>query len=231
MLKEKIANFLDNKIVNCLLITLILLNLIVFILQTDVIINKKFSNYFVKFEIFSVILFTIEYILRIFCIKTVKEIFGFFMLIDLLAILPFYLSCIAVNTVAIRALRLFRVFRIFKITRYTKALNNIKNAFIKRKNELIITGIIFITAVLISSILIYYAEHTKGQEVFRSIGTSFWWAIVTFTTVGYGDTYPVTTLGKFVGSLTAIFGVGLHGLLIGVISSALAEVINGENNV
>ena len=119
-----------------------------------------------------------------------------------------------------------KLFRIAKITRYVNAINNIKQAFTVRKNELIITSVIFLIAVFISSTFIYFAEHKTGSLVFRSIPGSFWWAIATITTVGYGDVYPVTFLGKIIASLTAIFGVGLHGLVIGVISSDLIDVIN-----
>ncbi|MBR2526500.1 ion transporter [bacterium] len=229
-MKNTIKNFLDNKFVEYSLMFLIFLNLIAFILQTDVNINNKFNYFFNIFEIFSVAVFTVEYFLRLIIINKFKEIFSTYMLIDLAAILPFYLSFITVNTIFLRALRLFRLFRIAKITRYSHAFNNIKQAFIKRKNELVVTLFIFASAVLISSISIYFAENQTGNEAFSSVITSFWWSIVTFTTVGYGDTYPITTAGKIIGCLTAIFGVGLHGILIGVISSALMDVIKNSNS-
>ncbi len=145
---------------------------------------------------------------------------------NLLAILPFYLSFIKASTIVLRILRIFRLLRIAKIARYSNAIENIKNAFTKRKNELIITGFIFITAVFIFATCMYYAESKTGSEAFKSIPSSFWWAIVTVTTVGYGDSYPITTVGKLIASITSIFGVGLHGLVIGVISTALMDVVN-----
>lgn len=208
---------------------LIFLNLIAFILQTDININTKFAVFFNIFEIFSVVIFTIEYLLRIIIIKNFKEIFSAYMLIDFVAIAPFYISFMTLNTVFLRALRLFRLLRIAKLTRYSHALDNIKLAFIKRKNELIVTLFIFAAAVLISSISIYFAENQTGNKTFSSVISSFWWAIVTFTTVGYGDAYPVTATGKVIGCVTAIFGVGLHGILIGVISSALMDIIKKNN--
>lgn len=227
-MKKTINNFLENKFVEYFLMILIFLNLIAFILQTDVSINTKFSTYFNYFEIFSVAVFTIEYFLRLISLNKFRDIFSFYMLVDLVAILPFYLSFITVNTTFLRAIRLFRLFRIAKITRYSNAFENIKQAFVKRKNELIVTMFIFGTAVIISSISIYFAENQTGNSAFSSVISSFWWSIVTFTTVGYGDTYPVTACGKIIGCLTAIFGVGLHGILIGVISSALMDII--KNN-
>ena len=228
-MKNLIKNFLNNKYVEYSLMFLIFLNLIAFILQTDVNINTKYSVFFNVFEVFSVAIFTVEYLLRLIIIKNFKEIFSAYMFIDFVAIVPFYLSFVTVNTTFLRALRLFRLSRIAKITRYSHAFNNIKLAFIKRKNELIVTLFIFLSAVLISSISIYFAENQTGNKAFSSVITSFWWSIVTFTTVGYGDTYPVTTAGKFIGCITAIFGVGLHGLLIGVISSALMDIIKKNN--
>lgn len=228
LVKKSINNFLDNKFVEYFLMILIFMNLIAFILQTDVNINAKFSAFFNYFEIFSVAIFTIEYFLRLIILKKISDIFSFYMLVDLAAILPFYLSFVTVNTTFLRAIRLLRLFRVAKITRYSNAFENIKQAFVKRKNELIVTMFIFGAAVIISSISIYFAENQTGNSAFSSVISSFWWSIVTFTTVGYGDTYPVTTCGKFIGCLTAIFGVGLHGILIGVISSALMDII--KNN-
>ena len=224
-MKKYIENFLNNKFVEIALMVLILLNLIAFILQTDVNINSKFSLFFNVFEVFSVVIFTVEYLLRLISVKNFKEIFSAYMIIDFVAIAPFYLSFVTVNTMFLRTIRLFRLFRIAKITRYSHAFNNIE----ERKNELIVTLFIFLSAVLISSISIYFAENQTGNKAFSSVISSFWWSVVTFTTVGYGDAYPVTTAGKFIGCITAIFGVGLHGILIGVISSALMDVIKKNN--
>lgn len=228
-MKNLIEKFLNIKYVEYSLMVLIFLNLIAFILQTDVNINTKYSVFFNIFEVLSVAIFTVEYLLRLIIIKNFKEVFSTYMVIDFLAIAPFYLSFVTVNTIFLRALRLFRLFRIAKLTRYSHALDNIKQAFIKRKNELIVTLFIFTAAVLISSISIYFAENQTGNKAFSSVITSFWWAIVTFTTVGYGDSYPITTAGKIIGCITAIFGVGLHGILIGVISSALMDIIKKNN--
>lgn len=225
-LKNKINLFLHSIFFEKFIIFLILINLIVFVLQTDSFICKFIGKYLNVIEYISMIIFSVEYILRVVALKKIKDIFSIYMIIDLLAILPFYLSFIPINIVFLRLLRLMRLFRIAKITRYVNAISNIKQAFITRKNELIITSAIFLIAVFISSTFIYFAEYKTGSLVFRSIPSSFWWAIVTITTVGYGDAYPITFLGKIIASFTAIFGVGLHGLVIGVISSALIDVVN-----
>lgn len=224
-MKKKINNLLNNRFFEISLIVLIVLNLIMFIIQTDSNINAHFQKQFYYFEIFSVSIFSIEYVLRLIVIKSYKEIFKPIMIVDLMAILPFYLSCITFNATFLRVFRLFKLFKIAKIIRYTNAFNNIKNAFIKRQYEITVAIFILIVAILISAISIYFAEHHTNNEAFKSIISSFWWSIITITTVGYGDSIPITPIGKLIASLTAIFGVGLHGVMIGVISTALMEVI------
>lgn len=108
------------------------------------------------------------------------------------------------------------------MARYSDALNKIINAFIKKKDELIVTGGIFLGAIIIASTLMYYAER-QTQVAFSSIPKSMWWAVVTFTTVGYGDSYPVTVLGKIIASVSAIFGVAFHGLIIGILGSSFVD--------
>ena len=224
-MKKIIDNLLNNRFFEIPLVVLIVLNLIMFIIQTDSNINAHFQKQFYYFEVFSVSIFSIEYILRIIVIKNYKEIFKPIMIVDLMAILPFYLSFITFNATFLRVFRLFKLFKIAKIIRYTNAFNNIKNAFIKRQYEISVAIFILIVAILISAISIYFAEHHTNNEAFKSIISSFWWSIITITTVGYGDSIPITLMGKLIASLTAIFGVGLHGVMIGVISTALMEVI------
>lgn len=123
---------------------------------------------------------------------------------------------------------MLRFFRIAKLARYTTALEKIKTSFAKRKDELIVTLIIFLIGLTISSIAIYFAENSTGNKVFACIPSSFWWAVVTCTSVGYGDAYPITTAGKFIGALTAIMGVGLHALLIDVVGAAFIDITKEE---
>lgn len=227
-MKQFFEKVLNNKYVENFIILLILLNITVFILQTEPIINEKYANIIGQIELYSVIIFTVEYLMRLFTLKSVKEIFSFMMIIDLLAILPFYLSSLTVNTTILRVLRLTRLLRIAKLARYSEAVENIKNSFIRKKYELIVTGCIFLCGLIVSSVLIYFAESGTGVETFKSIPRSFWWAIVTFTSVGYGDSYPLTTFGKFVAAFSAVMGVGLHGLFIGIIGSAFIEGIKNE---
>lgn len=200
-----------------------MLNFIVFIFQTDVNFYNSYKIYIAKFELVSIIIFTIEYVLRIISLEKLKDIFKPMMIVDFLAVFPYYMSFVTVNTVFLRALRLFRLLRIAKLARYTTALERMKKAFLKRKDEIIVTAMLFLIGLTIASILIYFAENQTGNKAFSSIPSSFWWAVVTFTSVGYGDTYPVTTVGKFIGAFTAIMGVGLHALLIGVVGAAFID--------
>lgn len=133
-LKNKISTFLHSVMFEKFIIFLILTNLIVFVLQTDSHICKHIGKYLNIIEYISMIIFSIEYILRIIAVKKFKDIFSIYMIIDFLAILPFYLSFISINTVFLRLLRLMRLFRIAKITRYVNAISNIKQAFTDRKS-------------------------------------------------------------------------------------------------
>lgn len=223
-MRERIRNFLENIYVDNFLVGLILLNFIVFIFQTDINFYTTFKMYIEKFELVSIIIFTIEYVLRVISLSKIKDIFRPMMIVDFLAVFPYYLSFITVNTVFLRILRIVRILRIAKLARYTTALDKIKKSFTDKKDEIIVTAVIFFICLTIASIAIYFAENQTGNPNFASIPSSFWWSVVTFTSVGYGDTYPITTLGKFIGALTAIMGIGLHALLIGVIGAAFIEI-------
>jgi len=230
-MKKRINLFLNNQYVEQFLIILILLNIFVFIFETDKTFSYHFSLYVKNFELLSIIIFSIEYSLRILALDRFKNIFKPLMVIDMLAILPFYLSFTSINTVIFRVLRLCRLLRIAKLTRYTTALTNIKRAFLRKKDELTITAIIFLFALVVFSILIYYAEHDSGQKTFNSIPSSFWWAIVTFTSVGYGDICPVTTIGKIIASFAAVLGICFNGLFIGLLGSAFIEAIEHKKHI
>lgn len=231
LMKKQINLILNNQYVEKFLIILILLNILIFIFETDTTFYTHFSNYIQSFELFSIIIFSIEYILRIVSIEKIKYLFKPLMIVDLLAILPFYLSFAKINTTIFRVLRLFRLLRIAKLTRYTNAITNIKRALIKKKEELIVTGIALIACLVVFSILIYYAENNSGQKTFDSIPSSFWWTIITFTSVGYGDAYPITSIGKIIASFAAILGLCFNGLFIGIIGSAFMETIEHKKIV
>lgn len=219
-IKTKIEQILSNKIVEFGILFLICLNLFVLILQTDKNYNK-YSSVFYLVESVTVAIFSIEYIFRIILLDKITKIFKPLLLIDLLAILPFYIGFLCDNLLFLRIFRLFRFFRLFKLTRYSIAMQRIKNIFITKKEELIIIGSFFIISLLFFSIMMYFVE--GNQQNFSTIPKTLWWTVITFTSVGYGDVTPVSPLGKFVASLTAILGIGLHGILISVLGAGFFE--------
>jgi voltage-gated potassium channel len=219
------------------IMTLISLNVIAVALATVQSLSSQYSEFFRLFEIASVIIFTIEYILR-FWSCTINEkfkhpVFGRirylitpFAIVDLLAILPFYLPrLIPIDLRFLRALRLIRLFRALKMARYNTALSTLKNVIVKKREELIVTVFtVFIFLILLSS-AVYLVENPVQPEVFPDIPTAMWWGVVTMTTVGYGDIYPITVLGRIFAAIVSILGVGLFALPAGFLASGFSEEI------
>lgn len=230
MNKQKIKQLLNNQYFERFITGLILLNLCVMILDSMVGFHHIFNNYIRRFEVITIAIFTFEYFLRILSIEKLSNIFKPMMLIDFFAIAPFYITFISVNTTFLRIFRLSRFLRIMKIGRYSTALDNIINGFKSKKEELIITFSIFGMGILTTAILMYIAEYDTQPLVFSSIPKCLYFSIITFTTIGYGDVTPITTFGKIVSCISAIFGVGLHGLFIGIIGSAFMEAFKNKNN-
>jgi voltage-gated potassium channel len=213
------------KLVQCLesfIRLLILLSVIAFALETEPVIQSKFSTCLYIFEVFTVGVFTIEYLTRLFISKKkLSYIFSFYGLIDLIAILPFYLS-FGIDT---RSLRIVRILRILKFGKYSNAMNRYVVALKSIKNELSVFCIITFIAFYVSAVGIYFFERAAQPEVFGSVLDSFWWAIVTLTTVGYGDAFPITPGGKIFTSFIVIIGIAVVAVPTGLISSALTTVI------
>ncbi len=148
-------------------------------------------------------------------------------LIDLAAILPFYLPMIInLDLRFLRILRLTRIFRILKINRYTESLEMIKVVLYKKKEELGVTTFVTFLLLLFSSSLMYYIETEAQPEAFPNIIASFWWGVATLTTVGYGDVYPITVIGKILSGIIALLGIGLVALPTGIISSGFMDEMN-----
>ncbi len=219
------------------ILTLIVLNVIAVILETVEVIHENFAAYFFWFEVFSVAVFSVEYILRVYSC-TVREKYQRpfwgrikFMLtpmaiIDLLAILPFFLTFLAIDLRFIRTLRLFRLFRVMKLVRYSQSLLLLGKVLRNRKEEMIITVSIMFVLVILTSSFMYLAEHEAQPDKFTDIPTSMWWAIVTLTTVGYGDVFPVTPLGKVFAAVIAVLGIGMFALPTGILGASFVEEID-----
>lgn len=179
-------------------------------------------------EVVIVAFFTIEYILRIATSPRKRSyIFSFHGIIDLVAILPFYLS-IGFDLRSARALRLFRIFRILKLARYNDAMARFGKAVSYAKEEVMI--FLFATLILLylSAVGIYYFEHQAQPENFGSIIHSLWWALATLSTVGYGDAYPMTVGGKLFTFVILMCGLGVVAVPAGIVSSALSKVVRNE---
>jgi voltage-gated potassium channel len=179
-------------------------------------------------ETFCIVVFTIEYLLRIYLADSkVKFIFSFFGIIDFLAILPFYLA-IGVDLLSIRALRLLRLFRLFKLVRYNNAIKKFITALKMAKEELILFFFITIILLYLSAVGIYYFESDAQPESFGSIFDSLWWAVATLTTVGYGDVYPVTIGGKIFTFFILLIGLSIIAIPAGIIASALSNSVKKD---
>jgi voltage-gated potassium channel len=188
--------------------------------------------------VFSVTVFIIEYILRVWTsdlrerykntkYSRLKYVFSPMAIIDLLAVLPVVLN-VFIDLRFLRILRLTRILRVFKLSRYSNAINLLRKVVKDKKEELLAT--IFITFILlfIAATLMYNIEHQEHKDAFPNILSSFWWAVATLTTIGYGDVFPVTALGKFLSALIALLGIGLVALPTGIISSGFIEEISNR---
>lgn len=231
-MKETIRNIIDStenrtgRIVSILIQILILISVVTFSMETLPDLEPQTRLILRYIEIFTVMIFTIEYLLRIYVSdRKLKFVFSFFGIIDFLAILPFYLA-VGVDLRSLRALRFLRLFRILKLVRYNKAMNQFSRAIKSAKEQILL--FIFITLILVyfAAVGIYYFENEAQPEHFSSIFDSLWWAIITLTTVGYGDVYPITVGGKVFTFFILMIGLGIVAIPTGIISSALTNSVD-----
>lgn len=190
------SSTLTGEIFNWFIQILIIVSIVSFSIETLPDLNSSLQNVLSKSEVIIVIIFSIEYLLRIWISeKKIKYIFSFYGLIDLLAILPFFLS-MNIDLRSIRIFRLFRIIRSFKLLKYSNAINNFRKAFKDIKEELILFFIASTLILYLSAVGIYFFENPAQPEQFKSVFHSLWWALATLTTVGYGDIYPITVGGR-----------------------------------
>ncbi|HAP70062.1 MAG TPA: ion transporter [Flavobacteriales bacterium] len=202
---------------------LILLSLITFSIETLPDLHDYHKRQLRWFEIFSVTVFTIEYVLRLWLTKPTKAYaFSFFGIVDLLAILPFYISS-GVDLRSIRVFRLLRLFRVFKLFKYNTAIARLSNAFSSIKKELTVFMVGTIFLLYVSAVGIYYFENPVQPESFTSVFHCMWWAVTTLTTVGYGDMYPITAGGKLFSTVVVFIGMGIVAIPTGLLASAFSQ--------
>ena len=185
-------------------------------------------------EIVLTVLFTLEYILRFYLAERKRDYsFSFYGIIDFVAILPFYLALLGAEVAVLRsfrALRLLRIFRLLKIVRYNRASDRLLKALSESKEEFTLFFFTTLILLFISAAGIYYFEHPGQPEKFSSILHSLWWAVVTLTTVGYGDVYPITLGGKIFTFIILLIGLGVVAAPAGLIASALSKVREAEDD-
>ncbi len=207
---------------------LILLSVLAFTIETIPDLEQSTQDFLNTFEFICIIIFSAEYLFRIYIAeKKLKFIFSFYGIIDLLAILPFYLS-FGFDLRSARILRFLRLFRLVKLVRYNKAMNRFAVAFRLIREELIMFSVVSLILIYLSAVGIYYFENSVQPESFSSIFSSLWWSVVTLTTVGYGDVVPITVGGRIFTFLILMIGLGIIAIPSGMISSALTEARNLE---
>lgn len=228
-----------ERIFEIFLIIIIILNIAAIVLDSVKEVHAEYQHFFERFETISIILFTCEYFLRIYSIvenpkyaDPVKGRWKFIVtpiaIIDLLAIVPFYLSFLPLDLRFLRIFRLMAVFRLFKIARYLHALKIFRQVLADRKEQLVLSFLFIFFVLIIISFGMYYVESEVPNTKFTSIPATMWWGISTLTTVGYGDIVPVTTIGKILGGAIALAGVALLALPAGILSSGFYELLHHD---
>ena len=238
LLHPELGESKADKIINIFIITLIVLNVIAVMMETVHPLYEEHRKLFDAFDLISVIIFTVEYVLRVWScthdprykgsIKgRLKYIFTFGAIIDLAAFLPYYLQAIiGFDLRILRLLRLLRFFRLFRLTAYTRSAKLIYNVFRTRINDLLLSLILIIFLIIIASSALYFAEHlypSESESKFSSIPATLWWAVVTLTTTGYGDMYPLTTWGKIIAGIIMLSGVAFFALPAGIIVAGFLD--------
>ena len=243
-LRKRTAQMLEHdsskapkyRLINFALLILIILNVIAITLESVKTLHAEYHALFWKFEVFSVIIFTIEYLARVWCsveqnslhnksmfAVRIKYMLSPMALVDLIAILPFFLGLYV--TMDLRFLRVLRLLRLFKLTRYSPALGALLDVIYKESGALLSALVILLTMLVISASGIHLLEGDIQPDVFGSIPDAMWWSIITLTTVGYGDVAPITPFGKLFGGFIGLIGVGMVALPAAILASGFAQSI------
>ena len=224
--------------IDTFIILLIAVNVVAVIFETEPAIAEEYANFFRLFEFFSTLVFTAEYLTRVWLadldpkyahlgpVKSrLRFIFSIMAMVDLIAILPFYLRFVKMDMRIARAIRLMRLVRILKVGRYAHAVTILNKVILRKKEELAISTFISVMVLILCSSAMYFVEHTTQPEAFGSIPRTMWWAVVTLTSVGYGDVSPQSPGGMVLGAVICLIGVLLVALPTGILASGFAEEI------
>lgn len=231
-----------TRLIDSAIITLILLNIAAFVAETEPQVAQAYQDWFHRFEVFSVAIFTIEYLARLWTavevpfLKRLSPLGARLalarrpaLIIDLLAVLPFYLSHFVM--VDLRVLRALRLLRFFKLSRYSPAMHTLIRVLANERRALIGAGLLLLTAVLLASTGIYFIEGAAQPDKFGSVPRAAWWAIATLSTVGYGDVTPVTGLGRIFGAIVMVGGLCILALPVAIISAGFAQEVSRRDFV
>src|SRR5262245_39971787 len=226
-----------GRVVNAFIVVLIVLNAIAFAAETVDDLAARYHMFFRAFNILSVIVFSIEYLLRLWSCVEIPMLSRMprwqararfaarpIMLIDLFAVLPFYFSWLV--PMDLRVLRVLRLFRLLKLARYSPALQTLGRVVEDEYHALLGALLIILVLLLFSSTAIYFLESGVQPDKFGSIPAAAWWALATLTTVGYGDIVPITPLGKMLGGVVMLLGVGMIALPVAIIATGFSQEAN-----
>lgn len=227
LFKAKVRALMDTKLDDYFIQALIVISLILLPIETIKSLTPQQLNWLHMIDKGIVIVFTIEYAIRFYLDgwKFSKSVGG---IIDLLAIAPYYLA-LGAGFQSVRLFRLFRLFRMLKLVRYTSALSRLGNALKIARDELFIFGCMALGVLYLAAVGIYHFEGVINPEMYTDIFKSLWWAVITLTTIGYGDMYPVTVGGQLLTMGVALIGLGIVAIPTSILSSALTEVRSQEN--
>lgn len=216
----------EGRAFDVVLLIMILLSIVLLMLETVPSLNAAWGKVFYTLEWVITVFFTIEYFIRLYCVyRPLRYATSFYGLVDIASILPVYLGIFfpgAHSLMIVRSLRLMRLFRIFKLNVFVNQGNQLITAIQQSRNKILVFLFFVLLMVCIFGSIMYVVEN-KANPKFDSIPTSIYWAIVTITTVGYGDISPVTGWGKFISSLVMILGYAVIAVPTGIVTSSLIQ--------
>lgn len=234
--------FSPNWFFDLYIILIVILNAIAIMMESVKPIQEQFFQFLFWIEISTVILFTIEYLVRLWCITEnakflhpirgrLTYIFTPMAIIDFLAFFPYFATLYSTDYEFVKFFSFLRFFRFMKVLRYIRAVRIFSNVLQHIKEELFFSFLMILFTILLAATSMYYVEREIQPEVFGSIPQSLWWAVVSITTIGYGDAVPVTEMGKLLSGVIAILGIGLVAIPSGIMAAGFSEEIRRERDL